>query len=218
MILIKRKSDDVGVFMFPDGTQFEVNDRGLHTLTFRAADVRPETHEALLDVPDPIASGLPWAGGMLKFAGGVWSISSPEAYAEFIEDQTIQARIDAKAALVKWVDNFLKPFTENYPETEVLTWPMQSNYSRAIDEGSATPHQIAFITGMAEDRGISLSEMVAGILAKAAPYEDAVRATSKIRSETFGLIDTASLSELKGVLDGAQVKAFTAAKAIGLIE
>lgn len=217
MIAIRRKSDKVVVYRVKDGTPYEITESGFRRSgKARAIDIRPETHEAIEGVPEPETQGLFWFGGILSF-DGVWAVAKAEVYATWAEEKTAEARTEAKAALVAWVNNFLKPFTASYPETEVLTWPMQSDYSRAFKDGVATAHQAAFITGMAEKRGITAAQMADLIIVKAGPYELAVQETATLRSVTFHAIDNATAFEIPAILAAAQSAAIAKAEAIGLI-
>lgn len=212
MKAIRRKSDNVVAYLVPDSETVVIDNRGLHTKSVRAFDIKPDTHEVVEGVPAPDL----FVGGAMAWNGG-WSVVNQEAVAPVVAEMTDRAREEAKAALVAWVNNFLRPFTEGYPETEVLTWPMQSNYARAVSEGDAAQHQTDFIAGMAAKRGITTAEMAALIIAKAGPYEQAVQETASLRSATFKLIEDADPAAIPGILEQAQVVAIAKAKEIGLI-
>lgn len=212
MIAIRRKSDKVVLYLLPDGTQYELNNRGLHTTKFRAMDIHPGEHEAIHDVPEPPL----WVGGALSWDGG-WNVTNPEAFEAAETEATERARAEAKVAMVRWIDGFLNRFISVYPQAEVLTWPLQSQAARAFKSNEATTAQTAFLEGLAEKRGITPTQMADIIIAKADPYEAIVQETGALRSGLSNLIDQASYSEIPKILEEGQKQAMAKAAALGVV-
>jgi hypothetical protein len=212
MIVVREKLTKRAIYLLEDGVDWTLSARGLWSHPVKAMDIKPETHEVVEGVAAPVL----WVGGALTYDDG-WSVADQAAFGPVLTQATNAGREAAKASMIAWINDFLRPFTAGYPDTEVMTWPLQSQAARAFNDGEATKAQTAFLSGLALKRGLTDAQMADLIVSKANPYEAAVQETAGLRSATSKAIDAASLDQIPGILEQAQAAARQKAADIGLI-
>jgi hypothetical protein len=75
MKVVRRKADNVVAYLVADDEMVVIDDRGLHTKSMRALDIKPETHEVIDGVPAPDL----FVGGAMAWNGS-WTVTNQGAY------------------------------------------------------------------------------------------------------------------------------------------
>jgi hypothetical protein len=70
MLAVRRKSDNVVLYLFPDGQDLRINRFGMWSGMQRAVDIFPETHEIVENVHASCALGLRRCYGVGRWLDG----------------------------------------------------------------------------------------------------------------------------------------------------
>lgn len=213
MFAIRNKHTNVVWNLLPEGTAYTHNEQGLFCKDERMNAPCPSDDWEIIEnvgMPDLFISNT------MTYIDGEWAVHDEAERTASLTMSNDRTRAEAKITLIAWIDSFLDPIIKAYPQAEVITWAMQSDYARAVKSGIAAPHQLAFIEGLGSKRGLTGAEMADKILLKATPYEMAVQETANLRSATMKAIDAASAEQIPSILANAQAAAIAKAKAIGL--
>lgn len=141
-----------------------------------------------------------------------WTVTDKTA--EELADELPQAREQAKAAMLAWINDFLRPFTAAAAEAEPLAWAAKELAARAYPNG--TPEQTAMIEVEASVTGETPAQLCAIIIGQADLYRQIIAFTTGLRRKTVAEIDAADLAAIPAVLDAAKAAAIAKAQELGV--
>ena len=213
MLAVRRKSDNVVLYLFPDGQDLRINHFGMWVGMQRAVDIVPETHEIVADVLAPAL----WVGGAMAWDDG-WTVTNQEAYDAAETRATGKARAEARACLVVWVDAFLDHLVSQYPARERDSWPTKAAAAESLINGE-TPNAVgnALLEREAALMGRAKIDVATLVHAKAMAFGEVVGITAGLRQSLYAQIDKATYAEIPAILEAGKAAARAKAVDMGIL-
>ena len=141
---------------------------------------------------------LPWSNWLIvaddhpAMAGGVISVGSwQDVNSVTVNAPPIFATLtDAKAAMIKWIEQLESQIIGFRSKGEVQSWPLKLPCALAVKAGNATPEQIIILQAEADLLGISVETLAEGVIAKGLPYAAIAGKISAMRDQTEKALET----------------------------
>ena len=114
-----------------------------------------------------------------------------------------EAKENAALYVQRLYKETMQTLTGNYPSEERDTWPMKREAAHAHEAGTATAAQTTTLTRFAAAKGVSVTDYVALILAKADGFEQVSAACEAARNQGLAAIEAATDAEaVQAAVDG----------------
>lgn len=145
-----------------------------------------------------------------------WTVADkpPE---EILDSIPWQTYIEARKALVKWINGLTAQILDLYPEATQQRWKIEEAAARAVIAGNADAEQTAIVTDEGATKGRTPAEHAASIIANADRYKAIANEVNKLFLPVDqALQDAESPLEYPAIFEAAKLQVAPLAAAYGL--
>lgn len=147
MKIVRRLSDNIVIYMFPDGNQISLSASGMVGDAI-AHDMKPDTHEIIENVTKP---ELQFYGGCMTYIAGVWAVALEDIYffaahgmtqAAFQKTEAVDAlktKTQLQLGAISAFEASVKVIKDAYTQAERDTWDQQILEAVAYQDNLLAP-------------------------------------------------------------------------------